>query len=172
MWHDWLYYILLLVILLAGLLINVLTLPGLWVMAGAYALYALVTRHQHYVGLPSMITLALLATIAEFVELAASGAGAKKAGASRSAMIGAVVGGILGAIFLTALIPIPIIGTIIGVCLGAAVGAGGVELAIRRDIGQALRVGSGAFKGRLMGIASKLGIGVVMFLIAVICAFP
>ena len=43
MWHDWLYYILLLVILLAGLFINVLTLPGLWLMAGAYLAISCIT---------------------------------------------------------------------------------------------------------------------------------
>ena len=172
MWHDWLYYILLLVILLFGLFINVLTLPGLWVMAGAYGLYAWATWSRHYVGWPSLITLAALATIAEVVELAAGSAGAKKAGASKRAMIGAVVGGILGAMFLTVLIPIPVVGTIIGVCMGAALGAGIVELIIRRDMDQAIRVGEGAFKGRLMGIVSKLAIGAVMLLVAMICGFP
>jgi uncharacterized protein YqgC (DUF456 family) len=172
MWHEWLYYILLLLILLAGLFINILTLPGLWLMAGAYAIYAWITWSHHYVGWPSIVTLAVLATVAEILELTLGSAGAKKAGASRSAMIAAIVGGILGAMFLTVLIPIPIIGTIIGVCLGAALGAGIVELVIRRDVIQALRVGEGAFKGRLMGIGSKLAIGIVMLLIALICAWP
>jgi uncharacterized protein YqgC (DUF456 family) len=172
MWHDWVYYICLLIILLTGLFINILTLPGLWVMAGAYGVYAWITWSRGYVGWPSLVTLAVLATVAEVVELVAGSAGAKKAGASRRAMIGAVVGGIIGAIFLTAAIPIPIVGTIIGVCMGAALGAGIVELMIRRDLDQAVRVGSGAFKGRLMGIVSKLAIGAVMLLVAMICGWP
>jgi uncharacterized protein YqgC (DUF456 family) len=75
-------------------------------------------------------------------------------------------------VFLTALIPIPVVGTIIGVCLGAALGAGIVELIVRRDLEQSIRVGSGAFKGRLLGLVSKLAIGAVMLLIAMICGFP
>jgi uncharacterized protein YqgC (DUF456 family) len=161
-----------LVILLFGLFINVMTLPGLWLMAATFGIYGWLTWSRHYVGWRSIALMGALATIAEVVEIVAGGAGAKKAGASRRAMIGAVVGGILGAMFLTFLIPIPIVGTIIGVCLGAALGAGIVELIIRRDLGQAIRVGGGAFKGRLMGIVSKLAIGAVMLLIAMICGFP
>jgi uncharacterized protein YqgC (DUF456 family) len=172
MWHDWLYYILLLVILLFGLFINILTLPGLWVMAGAYGIYAWATWSRHDVGWPSLVTLLVLATIAEVIELVAGGAGAKKAGATKRAMIAAIIGGILGAAFLTVMIPIPIIGTIIGVCMGAALGAGIVELMIRRDLHQAITVGEGAFKGRFMGLVSKLAIGAVMLVIAMICGFP
>src|SRR5437773_2717739 len=133
MWHDILYYILLIVLLLFGLFINVLTLPGLWLMAAVYGVYGWLTWDRHYVGWPSLIAMAVLATIAEVVELTAGSAGAKKAGASKRAMIGAVVGGMIGAVFLTALIPIPVVGTIIGVCLGAALGAGTVELMVARD---------------------------------------
>jgi uncharacterized protein YqgC (DUF456 family) len=172
MWHDIVYYILLIVLLLTGLLINVLTLPGLWLMAASYGAYALLTGWNRFVGWPSLIAMAVLATIAEVVELTAGSAGAKKAGASKRAMIAAVVGGMVGAVFLTALIPIPIVGTIIGVCLGAALGAGIVELMVRRDLEQSIRVGTGAFKGRLLGIVSKLVFGAVMLLIAMICGFP
>lgn len=172
MWHDIVYYILLLILLLVGLSINVLTLPGLWLMAAVYGVYGWLTGWNHYVGWPSLIAMAVLATVAEIVELTAGSAGAKKAGASKRAMIGAVVGGMVGAVFLTALIPIPVVGTVIGVCLGAALGAGIVELMVRRDLEQSIRVGSGAFKGRLLGIVSKLAIGAVMLLIAMICGFP
>src|SRR3954469_10636531 len=168
----WLYYIVLIVVLVFGLFLNVLTLPGLWVMAAAYGAYAWATGWDHYVGWPSLITVAALATIAEVVELLAGTAGAKKAGASKRAMFAAVIGALIGGLFLTALIPIPIVGTIIGVCLGAALGAGIVEMMIVPDLVRSMRVGAGAFKGRLMGILSKLLIGVVMLLVMIFAGLP
>ena len=168
----WVYYLILLLGLLCGLAINLLTLPGLWLMVVIYGLYGYFTGWNVYVGWPTFAALAVLATVAEVVELLASSAGAKAAGASKRAMIGAVVGALLGAIFLTVLIPIPIVGTIIGVCLGAALGAGIIELWVRRDFKQSVRVGAGAFKGRLMGMVGKLAIGGVMLLIGMIGAFP
>src|SRR3954466_16267352 len=164
------YYVLMIAVLLCGLFINILTLPGLWLMAGAYGLYGWLTGWNHYVGWPSFGAILALTVIAEGVELLAGGAGAKKAGASKRAMIGAVVGALLGAIFLT--IPFPIVGTIIGVCLGAAIGAGVVEFMVRRDYHQSIDVARGAFTGRFMGIVSKVGIGTVILLIAIICGWP
>src|SRR5882762_8493717 len=108
MWHDILYYILLLILLLFGLFINVLTLPGLWLMAASYGIYGWLTGWNRFVGWPSFGVLVGLATIAEIVELTEGSAGAKKAGASKRAMIGAIVGGLVGAVFLT--IPFPVVG--------------------------------------------------------------
>lgn len=168
----WLYYFLLICVLVFGLFINVLTLPGLWIMVAGYGLYAYLTGWNVYVGWPSLIVVFVLATIAEVVELLAGSAGAKKAGASKRAMFAAVIGALIGGLFLTALIPIPIVGTIIGVCLGAALGAGIVELMIVPDLMRSVRVGTGAFKGRFMGILSKLAIGVIMMLVMIFAAVP
>ena len=168
----WAYYILLICVLVFGLFLNVLTLPGLWILVAAYGGYGYLTGWNHYVGWPSFIVVFVLATIAEVVELLAGSAGAKKAGASKRAMIAAVIGALIGGLFLTALIPIPIVGTIIGVCLGAALGAGIVELMIEPDLMHSLRVGTGAFKGRLVGILSKLLIGIVMLLDMIFAGLP
>src|SRR5690348_13712796 len=104
---DWIYYLLLLVVLLTGLLINVLGLPGLWLMVAGFGGYALLTRWGNYVGWPSLIALIVIGLIAEAVEFLAGAAGSRAAGARRRGMIGAIVGGFLGAIFLS-IIPIPI----------------------------------------------------------------
>src|SRR5262245_50345695 len=130
----WLYYFIMLAAMVGGLFINILTLPGLWLMTAVYGLYGFFTGWDRFVGWPSFGTLFVLATVAEIVELVAGSAGAKAAGASKRAMVGAIVGALLGAIFLSVLIPIPVVGTVMGVCFGAAIGAGGVELAIKRDI--------------------------------------
>ena len=75
----WLYYILLLLIAIGGLVLAAFTLPGLWVMTGASAIYALIT-HERHLGAKSLITLFLLSFIAEVLELTLGGAAAKRAG--------------------------------------------------------------------------------------------
>ena len=152
--------------------INILTLPGLWFMAAIYGIYAWLTGWNHFVGWPSFGTMLILAAIGEVVEIFMGGAIAKRSGASSRGMLGAAIGGIVGGIFLTALIPIPVVGTIIGVCLGAALGAGIVELLIHQDVVHSVRVGTGAFKGRLMGIVGKVFVGAIMLIVAVIGGFP
>ena len=164
------YYIVLLVVLLASLVLTVVTLPGTWLMALALALYAIATRSAGYVGWKSVMTLFLLAGAAEVMDIFGSGAGAKKAGASRRATIGAVVGGVVGAVCLSPfLFPI---GTIAGACVGCFVGAGAVELLVRRDVGQSVRVGYHAAKGRLMGIVVKIMFALIMMMIAAWTALP
>jgi len=165
------YYALLLVILLAGLVLTVATLPGTWLMLLAYATYALVTRSAGCVGWKSIVTLFLLASVAEVIDTIGSGAGAKRAGASRRAAVGAVIGGILGAIFLSFILFFPV-GTIAGACIGCFVGAGVIELLVRRDLGQSVKVGFHAAKGRLIGIVVKIMFAILMMSIAAWCGLP
>jgi phosphate transport system permease protein len=49
------YYILLLVLMLTGLFLNILGLPGLWLIVLSYIIYAWLTGWNIYVGLPSII---------------------------------------------------------------------------------------------------------------------
>jgi uncharacterized protein YqgC (DUF456 family) len=166
---DWIYYFILLAFLAVGLWINILTLPGLWLMVLATAIFAWVTGGVH-VGWTGLIVLTVLAVLAEIIEFVAGGAGAAKAGGSKRAFVGAIVGGILGAIFLS--LPAPIIGTIIGIVLGTFLGAWAIEAMVKQNVGQGLRVGWGAALGRLIGIFTKLAFGVVMFLIAAFISMP
>jgi uncharacterized protein YqgC (DUF456 family) len=170
-WYYWLYYVLLLLILTAGVFVNVMLVPGLWLMVAAAAGYALLT-HLGFIGWKTLIALLVLALAAEIVELALGGAAAKKAGGGKLAMIGAVIGGIVGGIVLTPMIPIPIVGTVVGVCLGSFLGAMVAELAGGREMFHSLKVGAGAATGRFAGIVSKLAFGFVMWVIAAILAFP
>jgi uncharacterized protein YqgC (DUF456 family) len=166
---HWIYYLLLLVCMAAGLWINILSLPGLWLMIAAAGIYAWLTDGND-VGWVGLLVLVVIALLAELMEFIAGGAVAKKAGGSKRAFIGAIVGGFLGAIFFT--FPLGPIGTIFGICLGTFIGAVGVEWLVERRAGHALRVGYGAAKGRLVGIAIKLLFGVVIFLMAAILAWP
>ena len=163
------YYILLLLIMLAGLFVNIVGLPGLWLMVVAYVGYALATGWDTYVGWPSIVTLVLLGLGAELVEFLAGAAGSAAAGGRKRGMLGAVVGAIIGGIVGTPIIPI--IGTIVGACAGAFVGAAVMEFA-DKDAAHAMRVGIGAAKGRFWGIVWKSAFGIVMFLVAAICGVP
>ncbi|WP_428939786.1 DUF456 domain-containing protein [Fontivita pretiosa] len=166
---DWLYYLLLLAVSLVGLFLNILGLPGLWLMVASAAGYALLTDAQ-YMGWPTLITLVVLAAIAELLEFVAGAAGSKAAGGRTRGMIGAIVGAILGGIFLS-IIPIPVISTILGACLGAFIGAAVMELS-DRDFRHAITVGVGAAKGRFMGILVKGAVGVVMLAVILFAGLP
>src|SRR3954454_9041602 len=94
----WLYYFLVLIVSITGLLLNILGLPGLWLMVGAFASYAWMTSQHRYVGVASVVTLVVLGLIAEALEFLAGAAGSKAAGGRTRGMIGAVVGALIGGI--------------------------------------------------------------------------
>jgi uncharacterized protein YqgC (DUF456 family) len=169
---DWLWYLALLCVMLLGLFTNILGLPGLWLLVAAVAGYAWVTGFNVYVGWASLLTLVGLGIVAEIIEFAAGGAGAKAAGGTKRAMLGGIVGALIGGVVLSFFVPIPIVGTIFGACLGAFIGAALIELAIYRDVNRAARVGTGAARGRFWGIIYKTIVGIVMFLIAAVAALP
>ncbi len=169
---NWLYYILLLATMVIGLLVNLLGLPGLWLMVAGVAGYGLLTGMGTFVGWQVLVVLLVLALVAEVVEFFAGSVGAKNAGAGRLGMTGAVIGAFIGALVATPLIPVPIVGTVVGACLGAFVGAAGLEIILKPDLFRALRIGFGAAKGRLLGIVLKSTFGGLIFLIAAIDALP
>lgn len=167
---HWLYYVCLFVVLLLGLAITIMTLPGLWLMVGAAAVYAWLTGGA-YIGWWTLASLLVLAIAGEVVELASSGAGAKRAGAGRRGLWGALIGGVLGGIFLS-FIPIPVLSTLVGVCLGTFLGATIGELSGGRHVGHSALIGVSAAKGRLVGTFQKLGLGCIMFVIAMLVGLP
>ena len=170
---DWLYYILLVLVLLTGLAGNILGLPGLWLMVAGHAVYAWLTGWQ-YAYWQSLLALLLLATAAEVAEFVAGAAGSKTAGGTIRSMLGAIAGGIAGGIVGQILLPIPIVGAILGACIGSFVGAGLLESThVKHDVEttamhwqRASRVGWGAFKGRLAGILLKSGFGLIMLVVS------
>lgn len=170
---DWLYYILLVLVLLTGLLGNIVGLPGLWLMVAGHAVYAWWTDWQ-YAAWQSLLILFILATAAEIAEFIAGAAGSKTAGGTLRSMLGAILGGIAGGIIGQIALPIPIAGAVLGACIGSFAGAAMLESTfVKRDVEtttqhwqRASRVGWGAFKGRLLGIILKTGFGVVMLIVS------
>jgi uncharacterized protein YqgC (DUF456 family) len=150
----WLYYILLLLLTVAGLLLVLLTLPGLWLITAAAGVYALLT-HGIHLGFKSLLTLLILSLIGEVLEISAG-----------SGIVGGILGGIIGSFFL------PIVLSIVGVCLGSFVGASILEMFGNQNAVQSIRVGWGAAKGRFQGMILKLAIGIIMSLLILIAAFP
>ncbi|CAA9384396.1 MAG: hypothetical protein AVDCRST_MAG64-845 [uncultured Phycisphaerae bacterium] len=169
---EWVYYATLAVILLCGLLLNVLTLPGNWLMLLALVGYAWLTGFNTHVGWAPLIALLVLAALGEVVEFFAAGTAASKLGGSRWGTVGAILGGLLGGIFLTALIPIPVVGTLAGVLIGTFLGAAGGELIAGKEVGSSVVIGGAATKGRLYGTLLKLAFGIVMFVVAMVTALP
>ena len=168
----WVYFFLLMLTDLCGLVLAAFTLPGLWLMLGAAAFYAYLSRGA-YLGYRTLIALLILAGVAEVAEIFVTGAGAKQAGASKWGILGGFVGAILGGIFLTGVIPyIPLLSTVIGICLGTFLGAFGIEFAMGRPTSQSMRIGFGAAKGRLMGLFGKGTVGIVMLLITLWVGLP
>jgi uncharacterized protein YqgC (DUF456 family) len=165
----WLYYILLLLITVAGLILVACTLPGLWLLTAAAAVYALIT-HEQPLGFKTLLALLLLSLAGEGLELLAGGVAAKKAGGGRRGMVGGIVGGILGGIIGSFFFPILL--SIVGICIGSFVGAAGLELLGGKHPADSLGIGWGAAKGRFQGMILKLGIGFVMSLLVLLAGFP
>jgi hypothetical protein len=166
-----LFYLLLLVTDLCGIVLAAFTLPGLWLMVAGAGVYAWLTK-GNFIGWRTLVALLVLALIAEIAEIFIGGAGAKKAGGSGWGIAGGLIGGIIGGIFLTTVIPIPVLGTVIGICLGCFAGAFAVELLMGQSLTQSVKIGFGAAAGKLGGIVGKVGIGVLMFFITLIAGCP
>ena len=167
---DWIYYVTLVCVLLAGLFINILGLPGLWLMVIAHAAYGWATGWNVHVGWTSLIIITVLALLAELVEFLAGAAGSKAAGGSKRGMAGAIIGGIAGGILGSPIFPI--VGTIIGAVLGAGAGAFLVEMGIGRSKEESTQIAIGAAKGRFIGIIGKSIFGIAMLLVSAFTAFP
>ncbi len=149
--------LLLAIALVAGLLLIPLGLPGLWLMVGAALLYSYV---KPTISVWTIGALTVLALIAELIEFALSARYTRKYGGSRRAGWGAIIGGVVGAFVWT---PLPVIGPMIGAFAGAFVGAWVAEMTRKgTEVGGATRVATGALIGRIVAVAMKVGIGLVL----------
>ncbi len=174
MWF-WTLYLSLLLGHLVGLALNLIGLPGLWLMVAAHAAYGWADGWQS-VGWVSSLTMLGLALLAELVEFAAGAAGSKSAGGSFRSTIGAILGGVVGGILGVILVPVvPVVNAVFGACVGSFLGAAlleaskaGDDIEDRRGFyGRLNRVGWGAFKGRFWGTVLKSGVGVAMLVVSV-----
>jgi len=144
---------------LVGLGLVGLILPGL---PGALLIFAgLVVaawgENFAYVGLWTIVALALIALLTYGVDFWAAMFGAKKFGASKRAIIGAFLGAVAGLFLgLPGVIFSPFIGAVIG------------ELSAQRKLPQAMRAGFGATIGLVLGTALKIALALAMIGIFVV----
>jgi uncharacterized protein YqgC (DUF456 family) len=109
------------------------------------------------VGWLALTAVAVLALLAWLMDYIAAMLGAKRAGASRQAIIGAALGTVAG-IFMG----------LVGVLFMPLVGAAAGEFLARRHHGQALRVGVATWLGLMAGMLAKF---VLAFMMVGIFAF-
>ena len=109
--------------------------------------------------LTTFLIFVAVAFLGECIEFALQALGASKYGASSSgnwgAFAGAIFGAILGAPFFLGL------GALFGAIGGAYLGCLGVELMNHRPYAAAKKAALGAMLGKVLGLAVKIGIGIV-----------
>ena len=178
---DWIYYLwaaLFVVASACAWLLNLVTLPGNWLVVLGSALFAWLLPEDAGRGLAwaSVFVLLGLAILGEVVEFLAGAAGAAKQGASRRAIALSIVGAIVGSVVGLGIgTPIPILGSFVMAVLGGATGAfAGAYLGETwkgRTDAERAAAGRGAFVGRLWGTAGKLAVGAIMLAILTWDAF-
>jgi uncharacterized protein len=158
--------------------LNLLGLPGNWLIVAATVLYAwlIAEGSSGMMRWTAVAIVASLALVGELVELGASAAGVRRVGGSRRGAVLALIGSVVGA--MTGLfvgIPIPVIGSVIAALLfaglGALLGAMLGELTAGRSIADSWKIGQAAFWGRLFGTLAKALIGAVMAGVAIALVF-
>ncbi len=138
-------------LVLAGIAGTILpAIPGVPLIFAGLFLAAYLGDFQR-IGWRTLTALGVLAALALIIDFVASLLGAKRAGASKLALIGAAIGSIIG-IFsgLWGLLIFPFIGAVIG------------EWIVRQKLGQASRVGLATWLGMMVGVLAKLAIALAM----------
>jgi hypothetical protein len=144
----WVLSLILVGVGIAGVLVP--GLPGAPLVFGGLLLAAWADGFQN-VGVGTIILLAAMTTLAFVVDFLSAGLGAKRAGASREAVIGAALGTLIGIFF-----------GFVGIVLGPFVGAVTGEFLARRNLGQAGRAGAATWIGFILGIGVKLVLAFAM----------
>jgi len=174
---DSLLWILFVLALAGGWWMNLLGLPGNWIIVGIAAATAWLAPEHFRLSMSPTIVYVLvgLALLGEGVEFLAGALGVKRAGGSRRGAIYSLGGGLAGGIVgMFVGLPIPIIGSAIAAVLCASLGAmaGAVigENSIGRETGHSLQIGKAAFWGRLFGTLGKTAVGAIMVVIAAVAS--
>ena len=138
----WVLSLILVGVGMAGILVP--GLPGTPLVFGGLLLAAWADGFQS-VGAGTVILLAVLTMLAFAVDFISGSLGAKRAGASREAVIGAALGTLIGVFF-------GFVGIVFGPFAGAVLG----EFMARRNLAQAGRAGFATWVGFILGIGVKL----------------
>jgi uncharacterized protein YqgC (DUF456 family) len=163
---DMFAVVLLASLLVLGLCLIPLGLPGLWVMVAGVLAYGWLTDFRS-MGVWVIVTVVVVALLGEIIENWLGFRFATRYGGSRRSGWGALIGGLVGA-FIG--VPIAIIGSVIGAFIGSFIGAALFEYSYSRQAGVATRAGWGAVVGRAAAAAVKIALGLVIATIGVFAA--
>jgi uncharacterized protein len=170
---PWMLWLMLFLGCVAGLVLNIVGLPGIWLMVLCGIGFVWATTPGVYAGWTPVFIVAGIGLLAELAEFVAGAAGAKTAGGTKRGMAGAILGGLLGAILFSILIPIPLLGTILGAIVGAGLGAFLIEWGwVGTESGQATTIAYGAAKGRVVGMILKTVFGLIIAAILLAACLP
>ncbi len=139
-------------LILIGLLGTVLpVLPGIPLAFVGMLLAAWVGDFTK-ISLITVIVLGLLTAASVAVDFFASLIGAKRAGASKMAMLGGALGGLIGFFILN----------IVGLIIGPFIGVVAVEMFRGKSAREAGKIGFGTWIGMAVGMALKVGLAFTM----------
>lgn len=150
----WILSIALIGVGLAGIVLPAL--PGTILVLAGIVLGAWIDDFTR-VGWVAITAVSILAVLAWAMDYVAAMLGAKRAGASKQAMVGAALGTVAG-IFMG------LVGVLFMPLVGAAIG----EFVARRNHGQAMRVGIATWLGLLAGMLAKFVLAFMMIGIFVV----
>lgn len=145
-------YILSALLILIGMLGTVLpVLPGIPVAFAGMWLAAWAGNYQE-ISVFVVILLGALTFISITVDILASALGAKRAGASKMAIVGAGIGSLIGLLFFS----LP------GLIIGPFIGVMAVETAKGKTVREASKIGFATWIGMAVGVALKVGLAFSM----------
>jgi uncharacterized protein YqgC (DUF456 family) len=145
-------------VMVIGLLLIPLGLPGLWIMIGVLGVGAM-TGLVGWAVVLGMLALAVIAEVLEFVIVKKQ---TTRFGGSRKAFWGALGGGLLGVMVGA---PIPVIGSVIAGFIGSFAGAAAVTWLETKELSSAGRVGWGVVLGRAFSAFVKVAAGLVILVV-------
>ncbi len=149
--NDTLLWVLSTALIVVGVAGTVLpALPGTLFVLGGIVLGAWIDDFTR-VGAVIVTLVSVLAVLAWVLDYVAGLLGAKKAGASRQAIVGAALGTVAG-LFMG------LVGVLFMPLIGAAIG----EFAARKDHRRAVKVGVATWLGIMVGLVSKVVIAFMM----------
>lgn len=145
-------------VMVIGLLLIPLGIPGLWIMIGVVALGLALGE----VSLGMFVLLLGLAVAAELAEWVSVDRLGRRWGGTRQTFWGALVGGAIGVLVGA---PVPVVGSLIGAFVGTLGGAVLASWLETRKLGTSVRAGWGALLGRAVAVGVKVFAGLVILVI-------
>ena len=152
-------------LILVGIVLVPLTLPGTWLIVAAGGLYAIFFSFDGGATSAWWVIAWLIgvAAFGEIVEFGVGTLGGKAVKVSNGAIVSAFIGGIIG-LFIG--VPIFLIGSLIGLFIGAFLGAFIYEMVVLKSFGRAFVTACAVLATRLVASLLKvmLAIGMGIFL--------